>query len=429
MLQMFHCVNRRAYTGLEEELTAMDRISRRRLLTAGGTLGAFGALSMASPASARSLWTWSPKDSVAGSGAGADPEWVWDDEADPVLAQVIDRGDTAAVNTALRQWTRNDQALPDGLPGYVRDFMEEARRLPSWTDRDKLALGSKFSDTKGIYVGALYGLGSGLISTAIPRESRAVYYSKGGADMKDRVAKTAKLGYDIGAHDAYQPEGSMIVTAVKTRMVHAAVRHLLPQSPNWSRSSGGQSVPISQAGVMVTWHSLATFVMRKLKDWGVQVKTADSDAYLHVWQVSASMLGVRDEYIPATWDAAQSQSAQVLDPILAHTSEGEELADVLLGIVAEVDAGLTRPLISAFARYTLSDRIGDMIGLSKEPVLEPVIAAAWPPLVAFREGLVPLPGIPAIAWTLEEALRQFVLLFLGEGKRPSIEIPDVNRQF
>ncbi|MGW7072868.1 oxygenase MpaB family protein [Streptomyces sp. NPDC054855] len=406
----------------------MDELSRRKVLMTGGTLGAFGALGMATPAGARSLWSWSPASSIAGKGAGIDPQWLWDEEADPVLAAVLDRGEVAKVNEALRQWTRNDQPLPDGLPRDLREFMEHARKLPSWADRAELDRGAQFSKTKGIYVGALYGLGSGLMSTAIPREARAVYYSKGGADMKDRIAKTARLGYDIGDLDAYQPQGSMIVTAVKTRMVHAAVRHLLPQSPAWVQNSDGQKIPISQADILVTWHSLATLVMRKLKEWGVRVSDGDADAYLHVWQVTANMLGVREEYIPATWQAADAQSKQVLDPILAATTEGKALTKVLLDIVAELDAGLTRPLISAFSRYTLGDRVGDMIGLSKEPVLTPLVAGAWPLLVAFREKLIPLPGIPGIMWTLEEAIRKFVLLFLAEARLPiSIDIPDMNR--
>ncbi|WP_037619759.1 oxygenase MpaB family protein [Streptomyces aureus] len=405
----------------------MDGLSRRKMLTTGGALGALGALGLAAPADARPLWTWAPDTSVAGSGSGLDPQWVWDEEADPVLAAVLDRGGIAAINDQLATWTRNDQAPPAGLPADLREFMDQARQLPSWADRTKLDRAARINATKGIYIGALYGLGSGLMSTAIPRESRAVYYSKGGADMKDRIAKTAKLGYDIGATDAYLPQGSMIVTAVKTRMVHAAVRHLLPQSPAWVRTSGGQATPISQADILVTWHSLATFVMRKMKEWGVRVSTADAAAYLHVWQVSAHMLGVRDEYIPASWDAADAQSKQLLDPLLASTPEGKALTDVLLGIVAQLDLGLTRPLISAFSRYTLGDRIGDMIGLSKEPILEPLIATVWPLLVAFREGLIPLPAIPAVAWTLEEALRQFVLLFLNEAQPIAITIPDTNR--
>ncbi|MCQ8833936.1 oxygenase MpaB family protein [Streptomyces malaysiensis] len=405
----------------------MDELSRRRMLITGGALGALGLLGAASPAQARSLWTWAPSGSVAGAGAGLDPDWVWDEEADPVLAAVIDRGDVPRVNELLRQWTRNDQPLPDGLPRDLRDFMEKARQLPSWTDKRKLEAAARFTTKKGIYTGALYGLGSGLMSTAIPREARAVYYSKGGADMKDRIAKTAQLGYDIGALDAYQPQGSMVVTTVKTRLVHAAVRHLLPKSPGWSRTSGGQKIPISQADVMVTWHSLATFVMRKLKDWRVPVSSAESDGYLHVWQVTAHMLGVLDEYIPASWDEANAQSKQVLDPILASTPEGAELTDVLLDIVAELDAGLTRPLINAFSRYTVGDRVGDCIGLDKEPFWQPLISAAWPLLVAFREGLIPLPLVPEAAWTVEEAIRRFVLLFLAEGRRIELTIPDTNR--
>ncbi|WP_405667485.1 DUF2236 domain-containing protein [Streptomyces sp. NBC_01166] len=405
----------------------MDGLSRRRMLMAGGALGALGALGAASPAQARPAWTWAPSGSVAGKGAGLDPEWVWDEEADPVLAAVIERGEVAKVNKLLRQWTRNDQSLPAGLPSDLRDFMETARKMPTWADKSKLDAAARFTTKKGIYTGALYGLGSGMMSTAIPREARAVYYSKGGADMKDRIAKTAQLGYDVGDLDAYRPQGGMVVTAVKTRLVHAAVRHLLPQSPGWARSGDGQTIPISQADMMVTWHSLPTFVMRKLIDWRVPITSAESEGFLHVWQVTAHMMGILDEYIPATWDDANAQAKQALDPVLASTSEGEELTDVLLDIVAELDAGLTRPLINAFARYTLGDRTGDLVGLDKEPFWQPLISAAWPLLVAFREGLIPLPLVPAGAWVVEEAIRKFVLLFLSEGKGIHLEIPDANR--
>ncbi|WP_448315937.1 oxygenase MpaB family protein [Streptomyces sp. CO7] len=407
----------------------MADIDRRRLLLAGagGALGAFGALSLASPARARSLWTWSPAGSVAGTGAGVDPEWVWDEEVDAVVANLIDRGQVPLVNDLLRDWVRNDQPLPAGLPGELRAWMEEARTMPSWANTTKLQAAVDFTKKKGLYTGALYGLGSGLLSTAIPREARAVYYSKGGADMKDRVAKTAQLGYDVGDRYAYKPQGGMIATAVRTRLVHAAVRHLLPQSPGWARTSGGQTVPISQADMMVTWHSLPTYVMSRLKQWRVPISAAESEGFLHVWQVTAHMLGIKDEYIPATWADANAQSAQVLDPIVAHTPEGAALTDALLGIIAEVDAGLTEPLINAFSRYIVGDRVGDLIGLDREPLLQPIVSGAWPLVVAFREALIPFPGVPSIAWVLEEALRKFVLLFMAEGRPIHLEIPDANR--
>ncbi|WP_308207837.1 oxygenase MpaB family protein [Actinomadura madurae] len=161
------------------------------------------------------------------------------------------------------------------------------------------------------------------MSTAIPKEARAVYYSQGGADMKDRITKTAKLGYDVGTENAFDPDGEMIVTCVKTRLVHAAVRHLLPKSPYWSKVAD-EEIPISQADMMVTWHSLPTTVMQNLVKWKVPIPAAESAAFLHSWQVTAHMLGILDEYIPASWDEADSQAEQVLDPILAPHPRGHQ---------------------------------------------------------------------------------------------------------
>ncbi|MFD8520140.1 oxygenase MpaB family protein [Streptomyces capillispiralis] len=407
----------------------MDGLSRRRMLVAGGALGAFGTLSLASPARARSLWTWSPSASVAGAGAGLDPEWVWDEEVDRLVAAVIERGDVPAVNERLRQWTRNDQPLPSRLPGDLRDFMERARRLPSWADRGRLETAAEFNKSRGVYLNLLNGVGGGMLSTAIPREARSVYYSKGGADMEDRVAKTSLLGFAVGDLNAFRPDGDVVVQAVKTRLVHAAVRYLLPRSPGWSATSGGQTIPISQQDMLVTWHSLPTYTMRKLLEWKVPVSAADSAAYLHLWQVTAHLLGIRDEYIPGTWEAAEAQYRQVLDPVLGPTREGVELTDILLRQLAEQTSpgGVDRPLVNALARYLVGDRVADWDGIPHEPFWEKAIAAAWPKLVAFREKLIPLPLVPPLAWTIDEAARQYILFYLTKGRGTHIEIPDTNR--
>src|SRR6478752_7066862 len=128
----------------------MAELSRRRILVSGGALGALGALGMASPAQARSLmeWTWAPSGSVAGSGAGDDPRWVWDEEADPLVAPLLDRGAVPEVNRLLRDWTRNDQPLPEGLPEDLRAFMESARQPPSWADHGKLNIAARFNESR-----------------------------------------------------------------------------------------------------------------------------------------------------------------------------------------------------------------------------------------------------------------------------------------
>ncbi|AXB41333.1 oxygenase MpaB family protein [Amycolatopsis albispora] len=404
----------------------MDKHSRRSVLKAGGALGALGALSLASPAQAVP-WTWSAKGSVAGTGAGTDPRWVWDPEADPLVADLLDRGDVAAVNQLLRTWTKNGQPLPAGLPADLREFMEQARQLPPWADHGKLATAYEFNEKRGLYLGVLYGLASGMMSTVIPKEARAVYYSQGGADMKDRISKTAKLGYDIGTRNAYAPDGEMIVTCVKTRLVHAAVRHLLPQSPHWP-GVADEDIPISQADMMVTWHSLPTTVMQKMTAWKVPIPAGESTAFLHSWQLGAHMLGIKDEYIPASWAEANSQAKQVLDPVLAPTPEGIDLADILLNLGAEVDGGiLSKPILGAFTRFMLGDQIADWLNIDREPLWDSLLDVAWEPFIAVREGLLPLPLAPKAYWMFDEFLRKAALLFLSEAKPISIEIPDTNR--
>ncbi|MEV2251542.1 oxygenase MpaB family protein [Streptomyces sp. NPDC050147] len=407
----------------------MDDLSRRKMLLAGGGLGALGVLGAASPASARTAWNWAASGSVAGSGAGSDPQWVWDDEADQLLGAILERGDVPKVNELLRTWTRNDQPLPAGLPEDLRQFMEKSRKLPAWADRAKLETAAKFNEGRGLYLNILNGIGGGMLSTAIPREARAVYYSKGGADMEDRVAKTSKLGFAVGALDAYRPEGTCIVEAVKTRLVHAAVRNLLPRSPGWTGTSGGQKIPISLADMLVTWHTLPTYAMRKMREWKVPITDAQSDAYLHVWQVTAHLLGIRDDFIPGSWAAAESQSKQLLDPVLGPTREGVILTDILLGQLAEQTSpgSIDRPLVNAFARYLVGNQIADWDGIPREPFWEAAIKTAWPPLVAFREGLIKLPLVPQIAWTIDEAARKYILFYLSKGREIHLDIPDTNR--
>jgi hypothetical protein len=405
-------------------------LSRRKAILAGGGLAALGALVATSPARARELvgWDFSPTRSVAGSGAGTDPHWVWDDEADPLMASMLERGLVPKINELLWGWERNDQPLPAGLPSELRDFMEHARTLPEWADHDKLERAAEFNKSRGLYLNLCNGPGGGILATAIPKEARAVYYSAGGADMEDRVAKTSLLGFAVGSLNAYRPDGACIVECVKTRLVHAAVRHLLPQSARWQQGAD-EDIPISQEDMLVTWHTLPTFAMRTMQEWGVRISDADAEAYLHLWQVTAHMLGISDEYIPATWEAAYDQSDQILARNMGPTPEGVELTDILLGQLAEQTspASLSRPLCNALARYLVGDRVADWDGIQREPVWDRVLPEAWPMLVRFREGLIPLPLVPEAAWTVDEALRRYILFYLTKGRETKIEIPTHNR--
>ncbi|AGJ53446.1 hypothetical protein F750_0935 [Streptomyces sp. PAMC 26508] len=399
----------------------MRNLDRRKVLSLGVALGLVGA---ADPAKA---WAWAPKDSVAGSGTGADPEYVWDSATDPLMVSLLQNGQVPAVNAAMAGWVNNGDALPSGLPAELAAHLRTVNKLPPWADPVKLARAADFNRRKDTYLFMLYGLGSGIMSTVIPREARSVYWSVGGADMKDRAAKTFTFGYDLSQLDAFKPTGQFVVTANKTRLVHGAVRHLLPQSPHW-RAVTDQSVPISAADILVTFHSLGTFVRRRLLDWKVPMSAADQEAFLHSWQVALHLLGVPDEYIPKTWAAAEAQSAQVLTPILAPTPEGLDLAEVLLGLTAEIDLGVTRGFLNEFVRYVLSNEVGDWLKLPRDYAAAALVRTVWPAFILFREGLSPV--MPGTFYMFDQFVRGLAMLFLNKGSSSTttpITIPTGNR--
>lgn len=409
-------------------------MSRRKLLKASGALGAFGVVTAVGGAPA---WAWNTRRSVIGGDlATVPPENVWDPEADAVVHRLFrEEGITRIeeLNALLRPWHRNGQALPAGLPPDMVAFIEQARQAPPWLDRTRLAAGFDFYKARGLYTGLLYGLGSGIMSCAIPDEARAVYHSKGGADMKDRVSKTAKLGYDIGTRNAFYDDGEMIVTCIKTRLTHSAVRYLITSSPRW-QDGGDIPAPISQRDLMITWHSLATFIHRTLAKWKVRSSTAQENGYLHVWQLTGYYLGVEEMYIPATWDDAEYQSDLTLDPVLAPTPEGVKLADILLNLAAEYDAGLTRPILDAMTRYMVGttrsgQSIADMLEIPKNRFWDEGVKAGWPWFIAFRESGVWIPGVSSLFWAFDEIIRMGLLWAMNEDSPDEIyiEMPTANR--
>ncbi|MEU3947898.1 oxygenase MpaB family protein [Streptomyces sp. NPDC029526] len=397
----------------------MENLSRRKALSLGVALGIVGA--------ATPLQAWAATDSVSGTAAATGPEWIWDDAADPLMESMLRNGHVPAINRAWESWVDNDDPLPAGVPAEFTAYLREVNRLPSWADPVKLARAADFNRRRDTYLFMLYGLGSGIMSTVIPREAKSVYWSAGGADMKDRAAKTFTFGYDLAELGAFKPSGQFVVTANKTRVVHAAVRHLLPQSPHW-RAVADETIPISAADILVTFHSLGTYVHRKLLDWKIPYSAADQEAFLHHWQVAIALLGVPYEHIPRTWAAAEKQSAQVLTPILAPSREGIALAEELLGLTAQIDLGVTRGFLNEFVRYVLSDEVGDWLGLKRDYAAAALVRTVWPAFILFREGLSPV--MPASFYMLDQFVRALAMLFLNQGtsgKTTPITIPTGNR--
>ncbi|WP_436740021.1 oxygenase MpaB family protein [Streptomyces sp. BBFR102] len=399
----------------------MQDLTRRRALSIGALLG------IATVTSAPNAWSWSSAGSIAGTDTVTDPFQVWDPDADEVAARLLADGSIPSVNRAWDSWVRNKDALPSGMPGYLTSYLEEVNRLPSWADPQLLAASEKLYKRLNSYLFVSESLGSGILSTVIPREARAVYWSAGGADMRDRAAKTFTFGYDLHSPTTWQPSGFFVVSANKTRLVHSVVRNLLVTSERFMETAD-QPKPISNGDILVTFHSVATVAYNNMKKWGIKLSAEEEAADLHAWQVALHLLGVQRQFIPASWAEARKQADQMLWPVVSPTVEGTSLATTLLGYIEDATLGLTTGFVHEMVRFLIGDTYADWLGLRNDWASRGLIKVAWPTYVAFREGLSPV--VPDGLYLFDQFVRGVAMLFLNHGTSPTqtpITLPAANR--
>jgi hypothetical protein len=400
----------------------MENLSRRRAISLGAALGLTG-LALEAP----TLWSWSSLGSIAKADTVTDPFQVWDPTADQVAARLLADGSIPAVNTAWNSWRHNSDPLPSGMPDYLVSYLRQVNRLPSWADPAKLARAQTLYKRLSGYLFISESLGSGFLSTVIPREARSVYWSAGGADMQDRAAKTFTFGYDLHHEDAFDPTGSFITTANKTRLVHSMVRNLLPLSPRF-QATADQPSPISNGDILVTFHSVGTVAWKNMRKWGVRYWSADQAADLHAWQVALSLLGVQDQFIPQTWHDAEAQAEQMLWPRVAPTVEGNALAQMLLDAVSGLGTELSVGFVSEMVRYLIGDTYWSWLGLPRDLAARTLIKVNWPLYVAFREGLSLV--APSSFNLFDGFVRGISMLYLNNGSSTTqtpITLPSANR--
>ncbi len=403
----------------------MADLNRRSFLTAGLSAGA--ALGLAGLIDTPKAWAWSSSGSIARTDTVGDPFSVWDDSADQVAAQILADGATAAVNTAWESWVNNGDPLPSGMPRYLTSYLQQVNALPSWADTSLLAASEQYYKRLASYLFVSQSLGSGILSTVIPREARTVYWSAGGLDMKARAAKTFTFGYDLNSVTAWEPTGHFIVTANKTRLVHATVRGMLPHSPSFE-SATDQPKPISNGDILRTFHSVATFAHNNVLTWGVKLSATEQAADLHAWQVALHLLGVQDQFIPASWSDAQAQAQQMLWPDLTATAEGTSLAQTLLGYMEQPTLGVDTGFLCEMVRYLIGDTYANWLGLAHDPVSRSIIEIGWPLYVRFREGTYL--AMPANYYLFDQFVRGIAMLYLNNGTSPTqtpITLPSANR--
>lgn len=304
------------------------------------------------------------------SRGGFDPEDPRLDQGDPALDALLAESGAGAFRfgALLAAAPRNHDPAPAGLPGPLAALVEDTRRLPADADPVRLARAAAFGQR---HLGLLV---CGLFCSSLPRlflgaEGALVLRATGRMEheLDARINETGRFVLDIWAPDALSPEGCGLRSAVRVRLLHAAVRaHLADKLPR---------VPIRQGELLATLFAFGVAPIDALRRLGVQVHPRDVEDVWHLWRTVGAALGVDPGLLPDGAEEARRRLAVLEGRHAGPSPGGQALAARLLSRTEAHFAlapGLPRRLWTLFLG---PDRVRDL-GVEPGAPLQPWELAA-----------------------------------------------------
>jgi hypothetical protein len=280
---------------------------------------------------------------------------VGDPPADAAIDALARQRDRPGVQQVLDAIVRNEDLTSGALAGDLRDYFDACATV-------------RVPDEIGVIHGQRMFVDYGPeILTILACYSLPVAYSgRKGVQVLHRTGflagrpnrrlfQTAQMVIDVMTPGGLGPGGRGRATALKVRLMHAAIRRmLLTATEPWPADLG---VPINQEDLAGTLMTFVPVVLDGLRKLGLDVPERGAEAYLAAWQVVGRLLGITEALIPATVDEAFELLDVILGRQVAASAEGRAMNAALLRMLEAQNPPALVRLPSALMRLFLPPRI------------------------------------------------------------------------
>lgn len=309
-----------------------------------------------------------------------------DPGADAVIGVIFDGGEGVAfaVNQLLRDLIDNDDVPDAALPPPVRDYFVSAE-LPTWADRDAIALASEVFHRHAPLVVLL------LHCVALPfcyagRKGVQVLARTGRihSTTQRRILETAQFVMDVMAPGGLDRDparfGAGIRSAQKVRLMHATIRRFLRRDPTWDPDWG---TPINQEDLAGTLLAFSGLTLDGLEKLGVDLDDDEKRAYVHTWNVVGALLGVDEAVMAPDIAAARRLGDTIARRQHAPCEEGVMMTRSLLDYMEYSLPGSALDGLPSLLLHELSGaRIAALLGVER-----PALHGRWMGVLRLMSGL------------------------------------------
>ena len=275
--------------------------------------------------------------------------------ADATIARILGSGkpggpDTetiAVLNKEIARWQLNGDldgwraspGLPEGMGAALEAYVEQARVLPDWADAAKIARAEVLFMEMSMASCTLLFCASLPQCYVIP-DLAAVLHAAGQLEQHTdyRVRATAAMIFPVMMHGGLTtPLGGGVAQAIKVRLIHAMIRHLVLRGDVAEALVAPRRVPplLARGGTMPQvlyahgWdidrlglpcnqeelaYTLLTFnyvFLQGLRRLGLGLPQGDEEAYMHTWNVLGAVLGIEPGLMTETMIEAARRFADI----------------------------------------------------------------------------------------------------------------------
>ncbi len=295
---------------------------------------------------------------------------VCDEPADLVIKEVVKiDGKEGSRQLFDKLITHIDMPL-DQLPPPVQAFISEYGELPQWADKSKLKKAHEFFLDHGprllmmLYYKSLpllYLCKNG--AEVLIQTGRLAHKAEGHAVFAKRIAETGKFLLNVMLDAQFLAHGQAVRQILKVRLVHASIRHFIPEE-HWDSEQLG--LPINQEDLATTLMTFSSVLIDGLKQFGVTEQEDRLEAYFHLWQVAGHLLGIQSSLIPQGYEQGHILIKKTLNRQAAPSPQGVLLTEALLDFTKDTIPGdFLERASQVLIRFLIGDNYAKMLNVNQ----------------------------------------------------------------
>ena len=288
--------------------------------------------------------------------------------ADELIQHVLSSGEEMAISKLFDNLVQNDDLADVKFPNKVQAYFEETSKLPDWADQNLIKKGEEVFAKYGPEMSMLL-LCKSLPEAYVCANGAMVMATTGrmsthGGNLKmftRRLMETAQFVVNVASPGGLSPTGKGIVTAQKVRLIHAAIRYYIKKH-GWDAETLGE--PINQEDMAGTLQSFSTLILEGLPLVGINLTTAEKDAYYHVWRVVGHIIGLEPELNVESAAGGLALGYAIIDHQCKESPQGKDLTKALIEFMEAVIPGnIMDDAPAVIIRYFIGDDYADKLAV------------------------------------------------------------------